>query len=368
MIKILHIYSGSQASGGLYLKEIVDKLEITGDYQQETIVSYYYPFHSKSKIFFRYTDLAANVKKTKLRLVLRFLELVCGLFYSMLFILKYKPDIVNYSLNSSFKIEYWFIVCSKYISKHKLYITCHDVLPFRSKIISMDKDIIRRKKFFDKADKLIVHNLQSEKDLVEYFKQSKDKIAFHSFPIMDLEKLNIDEQKFQLHEKFDFCFLGHLREEKGLNLLLEAWTLFNKKEPNASLIIAGNKASSTIDLNLELFKKKNITLIQKYLPDELYYNIILNSKTIVLPYIKGTNSGILSTIISTPINIIASDIPLFKNHPLIDNQLIFESNNINSLLSQLEKLYGNKYESTNRELQLEFYKKNFIKELKEIYK
>ena len=109
-MKILHIYSGSQASGGLYLKEIVDTLNTHSIIKQETIVSYYYPFESTSKIFFRYTDLASNIKKSKFRLILRYFELIIGLIYSTLFCLFFKPDILNYSLNSSYKVEFYFFV------------------------------------------------------------------------------------------------------------------------------------------------------------------------------------------------------------------------------------------------------------------
>lgn len=365
--KIIHIYSGSQASGGLYLKKITDTLDKIGGFQQRTIVSYYYPFNSNSKVFFRFTDLASKVEKTKIRLILRYIELIFGLVYSIFYITYFKPDIVNYSLNSSFKVEYWFLLIINRINRHRLFITCHDVIPFKSSIISEEKDIKRRKKIFAASDKLIVHNEQSIFDLIKYFQQKENKILFHPFPIMDMQNLNISESEFELQASFDFCFLGHLREEKGLNLLLDTWKEFIKEKPDAKLIIAGNKASDSFDLDQTKLKKINITLIEKYLPDSLYYNIIKNSKCIILPYLKGTNSGILSTIISADINIIASDIELFNNHTLIDKTFIFKNGDSFDLLKKLKLVYGTYVDNSVRLTKIENYNKEFREKIKIVY-
>lgn len=366
-MKILHIYSGSQASGGLYLKKIVDTLNDVENNVQETIVSYYYPFKSNSKVFFRFTDLAGSLKKTKLRLVLRYLELIYGLTYSFFYSLYFKPNIINYSLNSAYLVELYFLKLISLFTNSKIFITCHDVIPFKSGLVSENKDFKRRNAFFKLATKLIVHNKQSIIDLVKIYNQKEEKITFYPFPIMDLKLLQPKQPKTEKVEEHDFCFLGHLREEKGIDLLIEAWKVFNQLKPNAKLIIAGNRTSNNDKINEEELRKINITLIDRYVSDAMYLNIIESSKCIILPYLKGTNSGILSTIISVNINIIASDIELFKDHFFINKNNIFQSGNQESLIEKLSLVYNAKLEKTERLNKIEEYNRNFKKNILKAY-
>lgn len=66
---LFHIYAGTQGSAGLYINEIIKALDLA-NIKQNAFVSYYYPFKNGKKIFYRFTDLAAGKKKTKLGRIL----------------------------------------------------------------------------------------------------------------------------------------------------------------------------------------------------------------------------------------------------------------------------------------------------------
>ena len=108
-IDILHIYAGTSGSSGLYIDAIYKALEI--EFNQEVFVSYNFPFKYGKKLFYRFSDLALpNIlhSSNKLRLVIRYFELLYVLFYALIYTLVYKPKIINYSLTTQINLEYFF--------------------------------------------------------------------------------------------------------------------------------------------------------------------------------------------------------------------------------------------------------------------
>ncbi|WP_313636324.1 glycosyltransferase [Empedobacter sp.] len=360
-LDILHIYYGSQGTGGIYLDEIYNALKAFG-FNQDVIVSYYYPFNYGKNIFFKKTDLASGMKKSKMRILFRLFEFIYGMLYTFFYILYHKPKVVNYSLNRGFITDVYFVSILKRLSSSKIMITCHDVIPFSNNEQDYRKQVSYRRAIFSKVDFLLVHNEKSIEDLQRIFDVDKDRIHHHPFPIMDLNRINNDSVSFK--KKFDFAFVGHLRKEKGLELLIDAWNIFYENNPNATLLIAGNAA-----YDIELFstlKNKNTTIVLKYLSDSEYCKFINESKTIILPYLKGTNSGVLFNIIASDCNIIYSNLPMFEESILLSKIGSFETGNIESLVSKLSYFYK-KHEIQHANL-LKEYKRDFDIKVVETYK
>jgi glycosyltransferase involved in cell wall biosynthesis len=334
---ILHIYGITSGSAGSYMHKIYSALE--KQFTQDIIVNYYYPYRYGKKVFFKFSDLSNSNffhKINKLRLVIRYFEMMFGLMYSLFFIWIKKPKIINYSLTSQINIEYIFLfIISKY-SKSKLFLTVHDVIPFQTTFTNQKSDIKKRKSFFNLADKLIVHNKNSINDLKKYYNISSSKIIYHLFPVMDISEFNYEKDKNYELEKiftknnFIFSFVGHLRKEKGIEVLLKAWDIFTKEFPThkSQLVIAGNIPKG---FKYNFNKYTNIILIDKFLSDFEYKEIIIKSDCIILPYTMGTNSGIPSTVLSLKTQLITSDIDMFLNNEFIDKQYIFKNKNSKSL-------------------------------------
>lgn len=333
---IVHIYYGSQGSGGLYIHEIYSSLKKEG-LNQEVFLSYYYPFKYGKKIFFKYSDLASGVKKSKGRLYLRGLELVYGLFHTLFYIIIHQPKIVNYSLISSYISDVIFLNLIKITSNSKIIITCHDVIPFGETEDSVIKQISTRNKIFELADYFIVHNSNSISDLEKIFKISTDKIFFHPFPLMDLHKI-VKRKDFSLKKQYDFSFFGHFRESKGIDVLIDAWKLFHKKYPKAQLLLAGNLPDGS-KLDLSGFDGLNINLHLRYLSDDDYFDFVNSSRNVILPYRSGTNSGVVYNLITMGVNILYSDLPMFTSNPLLDKSSQFKANDIYSLFEKMCEYY-----------------------------
>ena len=359
-IDVIHVYYGTQGVAGLYIDEIYKTLD-NRLINQEVFVSYYFPFNYGKKIFFKYTDLASGVKNSLLRKYIRALELILGLLYVIIYSAIKKPKIINYSLNSSLWTDIIFLKAIKFVSKANIIITCHDVIPFSKNERDKEKQIMYRKEIFDYADYLLVHNENSIKDLKKVYNVKDDKIRLHPFPLMDLGKLNFGSNF--VDKEYDFAFIGHLRREKGIEVLVESWKKISKIYPNAKLLIAGNTPSK-IDSFKEI-ENTNVDFKLKFLTDKEYIDYINKSSTIILPYEEGTNSGVVYNLISLDVNIIYSNLGMFTSNSLLDENGVFERGNVEDLVKRME-FYYKKNKISNRKL--DDYKKSFDLHTYNLYK
>lgn len=358
-IDIVHIYYGTQGASGLYTDEIYCSLRESG-FTQTTFVSYYYPFKYGKRIFFRFTDLASGVSNYTGRKYFRALEMLFGFAYCLLYVFFKQPKVVNYSLNASFWTDILFVRALKFVSRSNIIITCHDVVPFATDEAGKQKQMRYRQTIFDLADFLLVHNDNSVLDLERYYGIYKRKILYHSFPIMDLKKLQLLSQPSE--SRYDFAFIGHLRNEKGINVLIESWKIFYLQQPHATLLIAGNAPMKMPILdNIEDY---GVTLKLKFLNDIEYLNLIESAGTIILPYNEGTNSGVVYNLINLDVNIIYSDLEMFKSNPLLNQAGMFKRGNVANLVEKLNEFYHTKVQSEDK---INKYRQTFNLQVKEAY-
>lgn len=271
---------------------------------------------------------------------------------------------INYSINSPNVIDWFFLRFIRLTTRAKIILTCHDVLPLSNISIQRQMEVSIKRKIFNIADFILVHNENSFLELEKEFSIKAEKIIMHPFPIMDLAKLNLNVL-FNGHI-YDYAFIGHLRENKGLDILLQAWKLMFEKNPNAKLLIAGNIPDDQSFLDdINLLKKYNIDFHFAYLSDEEYLEKVLISKTIILPYRHGSNSGVIYNLVNLPVNIIYSNIPMFTSNPILSRAGSFESGSVLSLLDRLLFFYSNVCE--NRGVKINEYESDFRNQIKKIY-
>ena len=375
IVDIIHVYGGTAGSAGLYLDSIYRSLQ--GKFEQICIVNAYFPFKYGKKVFYRHTEMTGpNLfgNSVMLRRVVRYLELLGALLISLFYTIWYRPKILNYSMTSNLMVEYVFLFLVKKITKVKVVLTCHDVAPFQTDYSNREKDIARRMRFFNLADRLIVHNKNSHCALVNDFSISGSKILAHRFPIMDLKRIqSISEEKVEfkaVNKKLGLLFVGHLRKEKGVRTLLDAWE--SEEFKNLSLTIAGNIPPGQAGI-FENISSSNTVIINKFLTDDEYANYIRNSDFVILPYLDGTNSGIPGSALSLGSIPITSNIPMFQNNELVFEQYMFNPGEVNSLVAVLRQLNKLKEDDLAMLVQsslskLMKYKSSFDDEVNRVYK
>lgn len=293
--------------------------------------------------FYPWTDLASGGHNRfgRFRLPLRYMELIFGLLRTFLLIIRKRPIAVFYALSSNLLPELLFTIAVKLIGI-RVFIICHDVVPFVSSYENQSINVLKRRQFYRVANKLLCHNKRSPIELNQNYGISIEKIHYIPFPILDLRVAEAllgsfapKQKSKRLHTQF--LFIGHVRVEKGINVLIDAWKMVAPSIINARLVIAGQ-----IPPNVALTSTTavNMTLIDHYIDEAQFIKMIREADIVILPYLAGTNSGILSSVISLGCPVIVSDIEMFTESGLAQEHWVFPNRNAAALAAKIQACAG----------------------------
>ena len=365
---IYHIYWGTAGNSGLYIDEIYQTLEKAG-FNQKVFVSYYYPFNYGEKIFFKRTEMEHCHYRGLLRKLIQALELV----YSLIVIWKNakrdKPQIINYSyVSKGNSLILLFLRQLKGVKGTKLVITCHDVIPIIDNEAEYKKEIAIKKKIYSLADYYIVHTNNSKNDLLKLFEVADSQIMIHPFPLMDLSKLDKNSGESADDPEYDFLFIGHMRPEKGVDILFNAWMKFHESSPDSKLCIAGNPNyyKNFLAQNADVCERLQVILKLGFIKDDEYIRIVKSARCVVFPYTGGTNSGVISTVVSLGKDVITSNLGMFANNPFVPKENMFKAGDGNSLCEKLVAYKQGRLVSDSKE-RIEKYRSIFQKQVISVY-
>ncbi|MFH1209762.1 MAG: glycosyltransferase [archaeon] len=215
---------------------------------------------------------------------------------------KFKPDIVLfYWWTPYFTFNFYTISCLvKKNSNAKVVFLCHNVMPHEKSFL----DRMLTKIGLSKGDYFIVHAKSEKKNLLKIFPRAK--VINHVHPTYEIFKeKNIEEDLSYLKlRKKIILFFGFVRDYKGLVYLLRAMPALIKKYNDLDLLIVGEfwrKAGEIwtkekyVDEIKKLKIESHVKIIDKYIPNENVGNYFNIADVCVLPYLSGTNSGIVQT-------------------------------------------------------------------------
>ena len=365
---IYHIYWGTAGNAGLYLDEIYQTLSRVG-YSQKAFVSFYYPFDYGKKIFFKRTEMEHCRYKGVIRKLMQACELVMAFIRILLSAKKDKPNVVNYSYVSRGNVLIlYFLKAIKKYSGCKLMITCHDVIPIIKDQKEYEKEISIKKQIYALADFYLVHTEKSKEEILQLFDVREGQIVKHPFPLMDLSKLNCDNEKTSREVKYDFLFIGHMRPEKGVDILLDAWKVLFEEHPNVKLCIAGNPNyyANYIDEHKEWCNNHNVVLKLGFISDDDYIDIVKSARCVVFPYTGGTNSGVISTVVSLERDVITSDIGMFAKNEFVPQENMFIAGDAVALSRKMNEYLKGSLVSDSKKRVIE-YRNIFDREVEKLY-
>lgn len=363
---IYHIYWGTAGNAGLYLDEIYQVLDKAG-YRQKAFVSFYYPFDYGEKIFFKRTEMEHCKYKGILRKVIMAFELLSSLFFIFIATIKDKPQIINYSyVSSGNALLLFFLKNIKRLSGARLIITCHDVVPTMNDKAAYNKELSIKQHIYSLGDYFLIHNKSSRDELITLFHVNPSLILWHPFPLMDLSKMDKSTSMGEI--KYDFLFIGHMRQEKGISLLVDAWLRFHAKYPGSTLCIAGNPNyyEQYLRDRKNACEENNITLRLGFINDEDYIKLVKSARCVVFPYTAGTNSGVISTVVSLNRDVITSNLGMFTTNPFVPKENVFTAGDVDSLVGKMGAYMEGLLVSDSRERVLR-YKAEFERSVVDVY-
>jgi len=187
------------------------------------------------------------------------------------------PDIIHvngYSL--------WFSLLLPFLHRYPIITTIHDVNPHTGS--RQIDQVIARRLFFRYSDALIVHGEWAKKQLA---------ISTPIFvvPHGDYSFFTGQGSEEVAEEDGTILFFGRIEDYKGLQYLLTAMPEVISGYPGARLVIAGNGDMARYMLLLP--DETHCTLINRFIEDSEIPALFMKASMVVLPYIEGTQTGVV---------------------------------------------------------------------------
>jgi len=243
--------------------------------------------------------------------------------------------------------------------RKKIIYTAHNVLPH------MENNLINRLIFFliyNIADVIIVHTEFIKKRIVNEFKVRKNKIKVvkHGvYKIVDTPLLTKQKAREKLELKTDdkvILFFGNIKRYKGLDILISAFSIYRKNLNNLKLIIAGRVNNEDYKYEIEHFLshselKESVITKFRYIAEEEVEILFKAIDVVVLPYLEGSQSGVLFLSYAYGKPVIASNIGAFPDDIVVGKTgYIFKVGNSKDLANKI-KLYFNNFRSKTIKLE-----------------
>ena len=194
-----------------------------------------------------------------------------------------KPDIIHIQNPYS-----WMCFGLPFLRNYPLVVTVHDPKPHfgREQIHSR----LVYKATLNYANRVITHGEKLKKILVTEYKLYEENI--HVIPHGDFSFFRNTSNKVFAEENNYILFFGRIMEYKGLEYLIKAEPLIMKEIPNAKIVIAGagsyfNRYKASLERN------DNFILYNHFIPNEMVNELFQKASVVVLPYIDGSQTGII---------------------------------------------------------------------------
>lgn len=218
----------------------------------------------------------------------------------------------------------------KYI-KTKYVVSLHEVCNHLNPDFNHPNNILRF--LFKRHIPIILFSDKSLEDIKCYKGAEKGIFYRKNFGKFDSFVIYKGRKDLELPQKY-VLFIGRLTPYKGLRLFYEATK--ELADEGYKFVVAGNGRDEALD---DILKSPNFIVINRYLTDEDFVELIERCSFVVCPYTSISQSGIPQTVFVFNKPIIASDLDGFRE--IIKNQkngLLFPSSNIALLKENVEKL------------------------------
>jgi len=225
-------------------------------------------------------------------------------------ILDYNPDLVIFKHWLPFfgPCYGWIARKIKKKSYAKLIAVCHNIIPHEKRI----GDKVLSKYFLKKMDYFIPLSDQVKNDLFLFVKNPLYKLL--PLPVFSLfgDSVDKDEAKkfLKLTDEKILLFFGFIRDYKGLDVLIEAFSIV-RKSMDVKLIVAGEfyePEEKYIKL-IEKHKLEEAIILKKdFIPTTEVKYYFSASDAVVLPYKSATQSGIVQVAVNFCMPVIATNV------------------------------------------------------------
>jgi len=191
------------------------------------------------------------------------------------------------------------------------------------------------------ADRILVPNQKLVSSLKETFPGKEVILAYH--PLYDFFKTIGQKINLIKLPSPRLLFFGHVRQYKGLDLLLEALVKLWEKGDSTGLVVAGEfweDKKKYLDLVPKKFRK-NLLIVDRYLKNEEVDSLFSQAEAVAIPYLTGSGSGPSKIALSYGKPLLATQVgdnpDLFA---LGEIGVLVKPNNVSALSDGIKKLFS----------------------------
>jgi len=285
----------------------------------------------------------------------------------------YAPDVLIISYWMSFFVPGYAHIANRLKKECKVIVLVHNAIPHEKRFF--DKPMASL--LFKQTDGFIVMSDTVKHDLLSLKPDAPYLQTPHPLYTHFGDKLSREESCRQLNinpEKKNILFFGLIRDYKGLDLLIEA---FSGLDNNYQLIIAGESYGSFDKYQQQingLPDDLKVAVYNQYIPDSKIPVFFSAANVLVLPYRSATQSGVLSIayhfdlpIIATPVG----DFPQRITHAgtgIITSNISASSiqNGIEQFFSEDKEVYYYNIQKEKEALSWETFTTKLLSFLKEL--
>jgi glycosyltransferase involved in cell wall biosynthesis len=255
---------------------------------------------------------------------------------------KVKPDVVHVSFEAWFPLAYYHFVRQVF----PLVATLHEPFPFFS--TSPTRTLIINPLYTRQnilvcriADRIIVHGNNHKSRLMRK-KVPENRISV--IPHGDMRFLETcHATPSMIHDPSEqvILFLGRIWPYKGIEYLLQAMSIIEKRFLNIRLIIAGQGDFSPYQRLANKLRK--FTLLNKFLTNQEVAGLLQNASVVVFPYIAASQTGWISAAYTFKKPVVATNTGNF-GEMVQDGKtgLLVPTKNAEALATAILKLLTNK--------------------------
>ena len=316
-------------------------------------------FNKTNNFIIKRWSPSKDINDSKLLKLFKYFEYLFKLFF---YILNNKDAAVHFQF-FRFKFDILFFVLLRLFNVNLVH-TAHDVLPHETRKI----DYLLNYFLYKASRKIIVHSLYIKNKLSSIFNIKKEKIEIIPHGNFDIYKSNSPLSNEEAKKEFNLAptdnvilFFGFIREYKGLDILLDAYSIVHKKNPWIKFIIAGSIATKSLS---QVYRNKisrfqsteSLITIFNFIPSDKVATYFTAADFVVLPYKDIDHSGIVHMAYSFEIPIIATNVGDFSE-VIEDGKsgYLVEKNDPEALADAIIQAFNN----TDMKLNM----KNYIREL-----
>jgi glycosyltransferase involved in cell wall biosynthesis len=223
----------------------------------------------------------------------------------LFYVIRDKPSAIHIQWLKVPLFDAFILFALSYISSAKLIYTAHNILPHNSG----EKFKFNYQKIYNLVDQIIVHASRTREELCLKFpsvKKENVSVIPHGV-LFSNKKYSVIESEF-----YRYLFIGEISEYKGIIQLIKSWKNVNldPRFSKKSILIIRGRCNELLSKQISalLVDVHNIDFCPGELSDDDFDNFVYNSEVIVLPYVVGSQSGVLSKAISYSKMVIVSKV------------------------------------------------------------